>query len=217
MFTIEIQLFGGRGTKAKVGKMVSFSNAINVNTVNETHEINAKKYETLEDWEKAIRFNNYETLIAFNEKGEPVKAYKGSNNSVNILDEVGMLWEGYVVTHNHPGRYGGTFSPDDILNLAKYKYKELRAVTEEGTYIIRQTKSSNFPKFNILCTISMPKLKTTLRNEAERLRGLYEETPKENRISIHEREKMIKEYCCMILNKYYNKLTKECGFDFFME
>ena len=48
-----------------------------------------------------------------------------------------------VLTHNHPGEFGGTFSGADVKVFVDYKLKAIRAVGQEGTYSLERTAKTN--------------------------------------------------------------------------
>lgn len=72
------------------------------------------------------------------DRGFVVKAYQGGRNSV-ALDL--KLTKGRVYTHNHPGKWGGTFSSADIRSMA-YGGKEIRASAVEGVYALKATRKA---------------------------------------------------------------------------
>lgn len=122
---------GGRGTKLIPGKNRFPRSSGRIN------EIDAAQFKNLPTGESMIKLKNYETLIAFNNAGVPVKAYKGGATSVSYPVDEALKWSGYTVTHNHPGQFGGTFSLADINGSTKYSYGSHRATAKEGVYIIK--------------------------------------------------------------------------------
>ena len=72
------------------------------------------------------------------DRGFVVKAYQGGRNSVSLdLD----LTKGRIYTHNHPGRWGGTFSKADIRSMS-HGGKEIRASAAEGVYSLKATRKA---------------------------------------------------------------------------
>ena len=103
MLSLKIQLFGGRGSRSKIANnlMDSYNNHEH-KTNSEITEINAQTHSNLNDWEKDIRNNKYETMIVFDSKGVPIKAYVGSDYKTAFPGEEALKWSGYTLTHNHP-------------------------------------------------------------------------------------------------------------------
>ena len=70
--------------------------------------------------------------------GWVIKAYQGGRTSVSL--ELGLT-KGRVYTHNHPGKWGGTFSRADIKSMT-YGGKEIRASAAEGVYTLKATRKA---------------------------------------------------------------------------
>lgn len=83
---------------------------------------------------------NYLTLA----DGTLVETNRGGRGSVKASLSARRTAE--ILSHNHPrsreGILGGTFSPQDIRNFARFNQTTYRAVAGEGTYSI--TKGANF-------------------------------------------------------------------------
>lgn len=83
-----------------------------------------------------IRNRKTERLVVVDKDGNEVFAKNGGKTSVtyNISDAL-LYFDGNIVIHNHPGEFGGTFSGSD-LGMFAVGAKEIRAVANEGTYIL---------------------------------------------------------------------------------
>lgn len=92
--------------------------------------------DNLKTVEAEIRYNDYETGIAFHEDGTELLRKKGNRNSVRYTGIEGLKMENAeVYTHNHPG--GSSFSGGDLEFGASLKIKEMRAVGTDYTYSIK--------------------------------------------------------------------------------
>lgn len=87
--------------------------------------------------ESAIRGNDYETLIALNDKGELIFSKKGNRNSVEYGSDAYKTKDA-IVTHNHPD--GGSFSWQDMHGMVVLNQKEMRATTKDFTYSMKRPK-----------------------------------------------------------------------------
>ena len=213
MLNYNIQIFGGRGAKSGLGIKRMLSDFENKGKGNgKPHEIDANQFSTLEEWENEILHRNYETLISFDENGKPVKAYKGNSNSVAFPESEALKWKGYVVTHNHPDTYGGTFSFADMRNFCKYEYEQHRAVAAEGTYIVKTTKKSNYNKLRTTIAINMSLLETKMNEISRREYLKYYNTPEENRVSVKSFNNMVRQKYCGVLHRFYKQACENAGF-----
>lgn len=88
---------------------------------------------SLDAREKAIRGNNYETLIVLDGKGNVIFSKKGGEHSVSYAGE-GHKTTNAIVTHNHPG--GASFSSHDVAGMVFYNQKEMRATGKEYTFVL---------------------------------------------------------------------------------
>ena len=102
---------------------------------------------TLQQVEDRIRNLDHEELFVFDRDGNIVAAYRGNANSVAFYHDE-LMRDGATVTHGHPKGsegYGGTFSPQDVLNMAASDWAEHRATASgqgEMNYIMRRTSST---------------------------------------------------------------------------
>ena len=99
--------------------------------------------ETLRQYEASKLNKPNEQMAILDDNGFIVKAYEGDKHSVAYIPEETI---GKVVTHNHPDKYGGTFSDADVAGFLEYGQKEIRASAKEGTYSLRETKKGSGQK-----------------------------------------------------------------------
>lgn len=99
--------------------------------------------ETLRQYEASKLNKPNEQMAILDDNGFIVKAYEGDKHSVAYIPEETI---GKVVTHNHPNKYGGTFSDADVAGFLEYGQKEIRASAKEGTYSLRETKKGSGQK-----------------------------------------------------------------------
>lgn len=96
--------------------------------------------------EKGIRFNPYETLVAFDENGNEVYRVKGQQFSVRYD---GKKTIDMFVTHNHPrslgktglASFGNAMSPADLKGMVAFNQAGMRAVAPNRTYSMRRPKT----------------------------------------------------------------------------
>lgn len=85
--------------------------------------------------EKSISGNNYETLIAFDSKGNIIYQAKGGKDWVRY-DQTQV--KDAVVTHNHPK--GSAFSSEDLVGMVESNMKEMRITSKNFTYSMKRPK-----------------------------------------------------------------------------
>lgn len=85
--------------------------------------------------ESAIRYNDFETMIALDDKGNILFNKKGGAHSVSYGTD-GPKTANAIVTHNHPS--GASFSPADIEGMVFFNQKEMRATGKEYTYSMKR-------------------------------------------------------------------------------
>lgn len=95
---------------------------------------------TLRQYEESIKNKNIENLAVIDNYGFIVNAYQGNKNHVGYAAE---LTSGKIVTHNHTGRYGGSFSKNDILAFLEYDQQEMRVCAKEGTYSLKELRKGS--------------------------------------------------------------------------
>ena len=99
--------------------------------------------ETLRQYESSKLNKPNEQLAILDDNGFIIKAYEGDKHSVGYI---GSETTGKVVTHNHPDKYGGTFSEADVAGFLEFNQKEIRASAKEGTYSLRETRKGSGQK-----------------------------------------------------------------------
>ena len=88
--------------------------------------------------EASIRVNDsFETLTAFDDKGNMLFSKKGGAHSVEYGAE-GPKTTNSVVTHNHPS--GASFSSADVAGMVYWNQKEMRATGKEYTFSLKRPK-----------------------------------------------------------------------------
>ena len=85
--------------------------------------------------EKSISGNNYESLIAFDSKGNIIYQAKGGKDWVRY-DRKQV--KDAVVTHNHPR--GSAFSSEDLVGMVESNMKEMRITSKNFTYSMKRPK-----------------------------------------------------------------------------
>lgn len=92
---------------------------------------------SLEDLEKKIRNNKFETAVVYDKDGNIVWVKKGKKNSVTITFneqiQMGGL-QGKFLTHNHP--VDTSFSPADLNLSLTNRLSGMRALTQTQTYTL---------------------------------------------------------------------------------
>lgn len=107
-----------------------------------------------------------EQLQILDQYGFVTTAYQGDEGSVGV-DSYGLRqMRGNVVTHNHPGVYGGTFSEADIATLA-CGMSELRASAIEGSYSLKATKTADPQSFHKAYVRAAPEIQRQMTAIAE--------------------------------------------------
>lgn len=82
-----------------------------------------------------------EQLTVIDDKGNIVFQKDGSKSHVSFGYEERSQMDNKILTHNHPGEYGGTFSEGDIGTFFGVYAKSIRAVGAEGTYSLERGKA----------------------------------------------------------------------------
>lgn len=213
MINIYIQLFGGRGASSRgIKKMIDhvLNEGVGSNGKNSV-EIDTRDL-SLREWENEIRYNNYETLILFENINKPLKAWKGNQHSVNPVVSVNFFKD-KIVTHNHPNTYyGGTFSKADMQTYINGRVKEIRAVATEGTYVIKRGKNYNYLNLEKTFISTIDKVIKDANNiyidiSNKRKNELKDYTNYE--FSKLRRQKFVGE-----LHRYYKKICGKCNFNY---
>ena len=139
---------------------------------------------TLAHIEAQKRSYDKEQLQILDKYGFVTTAYQGDEGSVGV-DAYGLRqMRGNIVTHNHPGVYGGTFSDADISTLQS-GMSELRASGVEGSYSMKALKTADPQSFYKAYMRDAPQLQAAMKeiakqNAKKRYRG-YPKYEEENR------------------------------------
>ncbi|WP_294750834.1 hypothetical protein [uncultured Ruminococcus sp.] len=96
---------------------------------------NDKAKQKLYEDERIIVGNKYETAIIYDNEGKILFKKKGTSDSVTFTAKEIKSMKGCVLTHNHPN--DSTFSTKDINMLRRGKLAEIRACTQEGTFVLQ--------------------------------------------------------------------------------
>ena len=101
----------------------------------------------LREVEDRIVEERVEWLVALTPAGDEVLRVRGEQYSVKMSPEETRLLRGAHVTHNHtaahrypegdPRHRGNSFSPQDVAAAAKYRVREMRAVSPEWRHSLR--------------------------------------------------------------------------------
>lgn len=89
----------------------------------------------IDEHEEKIRYEDVECSYSYNQEGEFVLFKRGSRTEIGYTEEEGALFRGGTLTHNHPN--GFSFSEVDMRIAYQLQLKEIRAVTDTGTFIAR--------------------------------------------------------------------------------
>lgn len=168
---------GGRGSSYGISTIAAISmTGISNDKVQRIHVIAGMTPEercfvnektTLEHIEKQKLSYDKEQLQILDQYGFVTTAYQGGETSVGV-DNYGLKqMRGNIVTHNHPGVYGGTFSDADIATLS-CGMTELRASGIEGTYSMKATKTADPQSFHKAYVRAAPALQKEMSAIAEK-------------------------------------------------
>lgn len=116
------------GTHVPVGINETKKEAMN-------HLFNDKTYRDIREKEKSRRDLDHEELSIYSKEGNLIKDMKGESAQVDAR-EYKEIMNNSIITHNHP--LGDNFSKNDIKSFIDYNVHELRASTNNGTFIIKK-------------------------------------------------------------------------------
>lgn len=85
--------------------------------------------------ERSISINPFETMIALDAHGNRVATIEGALHEVSIPANQAAQLKGAVLTHNHP--HNVSFSPADVQVAIEHELGEMRAVTGDHRYSLR--------------------------------------------------------------------------------
>lgn len=86
--------------------------------------------------EASIAGHKNEYGILYDSKGDRIFKKRGTKDEITYTDDEWNKMPGGVLTHNHPS--GATFSDSDIFMLYTSGIKELRAIGQDGVYVMRR-------------------------------------------------------------------------------
>ena len=146
---------------------------------------------------------NKEQLQILDEDGWVIRAYQGEKHSVAFdPDEV----RGRVVTHNHPSRWGGTFSGADI-RATGFGIKEIRASANEGVYSLKATRKADSQGLQNALRKALPQIDRQMEKVADRLKRMKIVNP-QRRATINRRLQL------NVLHRWYQKNAEKYGFEY---
>lgn len=150
-----------------------------------------------------------EQLQILDQYGFVTTAYQGNEGSVGV-DSYGLKqMRGNIVTHNHPGVYGGTFSDADIATLG-CGMTELRASGVEGTYSMKATKKSDPQSFYKAYVRAAPQLEARMyeiaKDNAEKRYRKHDQYVEENRRTQLQ-----------VIHEWYEKNAEQYGYVYTFE
>lgn len=86
--------------------------------------------------EASIAGHKNEYGILYDSKGDRIFKKRGTKDEITYTDDEWNKMPGGVLTHNHPS--GATFSDSDVFMLYTSGIKELRAIGQDGVYVMRR-------------------------------------------------------------------------------
>lgn len=209
MIKLNIALFGGRGasslgTKGKDGMLKAYnkikSEQLDVSYMSGYPVKLKSEFETFLD----MKNNKVEYGYLIDKNGKVVAGAKGNKNSVGVAYSDNQ--EGMTLTHNHPSKYGGTFSGADISYLTTAKLKQIRAVAKEGTYKMTATKHANPVAFNKALAKDINKLNIkALKNQLKVKKGNLTKS----QYKIHQRKAYVD-----TIDDWYKKNASKYGYEY---
>lgn len=107
--------------------------------------VNDSELKTLENYERSIRKQNYESASIVDKDGSVLLQVRGGENYVSFSDDEAEMMRGKIVTHNHPS--SSPFSDADIAMLSAHGVKQIRAIGRDGTlYTLSIDPKSRFTR-----------------------------------------------------------------------
>lgn len=117
---------------------------LNVSVLSELPGKTTKK-EVLASVEDEIRgrsLDEGEKCYLMNRNGKVFLSKVGVKNEISFTNEELKLFKGKTFTHSHP--FSGSFSPEDISVSCYHELKEIRAVCQHRTYIMKVEGGKSF-------------------------------------------------------------------------
>ena len=158
-----------------------------------------------------------EKLTLVGEDGQIILEKSGGKGSVSFGAREGFqMNDTTVVTHNHPGEYGGTFSGADVQVFVDYRLKAIRAVGAEGTYSLERTSkvnSSSAYDFNQEFKARSNSLNDTIRKEYNSMKSKVAR----GEVKVDDANKQLSERRTTLCNDQHDWLTQNAekyGFNY---
>jgi hypothetical protein len=109
----------------------------------------SRVFETIDEAEKKIAKQTFETAAVFTPDGEFLFARDGNAIVVGFSDNELNALKGNVLVHNHPS--GKSISPADVATMIKWRISELRVVTDKkhGAYRYLMRPSSDLYSYDM--------------------------------------------------------------------
>lgn len=102
----------------------------------------AESQSVIKNIENKICRDTMETAYLVDKNGNIIFSKSDNMRScVSFSYEQLKMFEGNIITHNHP--CGSTFSYEDVSLLTRHKCREIRAATSSGTFSLIVDKNSN--------------------------------------------------------------------------
>lgn len=155
-----------------------------------------------------VRFNKlgHEQLFVVDREGFVITGYDGGRSSVSFPVEKAAEWKDHIVTHRHPGSFGGTFSTQDIGCAVTYGWSEVEASTNEGRYNLKRTRDAKGVELLQKLQKEMPSIRnkmTEISNDIAKRRSQM--TPKE--YAYENRKRQLK-----VLDDWYSDNLPKHGY-----
>ena len=158
-----------------------------------------------------------EKMTLVGEDGQIILEKSGGKGSVSFGAREGFqMNDTTVVTHNHPGEYGGTFSGADVQVFVDYRLKAIRAVGAEGTYSLERTSkvnSSSAYDFNQDFKARSNNLNDTIRKEYNSMKSKVAR----GEVKVDDANKQLSERRTTLCNDQHDWLTQNAekyGFNY---
>lgn len=119
--------------------------------------------------------------MVFDKDGKDLLLLEGEGHHIRFEKPPGRRWDELHFAHTHPNEYGGTFSMDDIYFFCDSGALSLRAVCNEGTYLIERgdgAKPRSFMRAYDKAFIEASAEVAGRRELAERIHGWLSENAK---------------------------------------
>lgn len=144
-----------------------------------------------------------EQLQILDNRGFVIKAYQGDSGGVRYFSKD---VRGRVTTHNHPGKWGGTFSVKDVEGM-QLGVKEKRASAAEGVYSLKATSKANPKGLSAALNQAIPTIQRRMGQISTRVSKLHILNP-QRRMAVNRRLQL------SVLHRWYQKNAAKYGFEY---